>query len=240
MKKIVLSVAAILAAASLAYGASIVGSNHDMTTNGYGDNTKTDEICVYCHTPHNAAVPVPLWNRVNPSPQQLYNSVTLTTEAKTAAFTNDSISAFCMSCHDGSTKVGAIKNLPQLNTKGADSYIATGQDFGKAVTNYAGIGQATDVAGGNSLKNDHPIGFSYALAAAQDDAESKTGGLHTIAEVKSAFSMTGSYQPFFAANGKTDTMECASCHKVHDPGTSYNFLRKENTGSALCLACHNK
>jgi predicted CXXCH cytochrome family protein len=52
--------------------------------------------------------------------------------------------------------------------------------------------------------------------------------------------MTGSYQPFFASSGGNDQMECASCHKVHQPGTSYNFLRIENGGSKLCLACHNK
>lgn len=240
MKKIVLSVAAVLAVAAFAYAAgpnTIVGSNHDMTSNGYGDNTKTTEICVYCHTPHNAARNVPLWNRVDPSPQQLYNSATLTTEAKTATFSMDSVSAFCMSCHDGSTKVGAIKNLP-TGAKGADALNPVA--FGNAVTNYAGIGQAKDVNGGFSLKNDHPIGFSYALAQAQDQVESKTGGLHTIAEVKVSFGESGSYQPFFASTRGADQMECASCHRVHQPGTSYNFLRIENTGSALCLACHNK
>jgi predicted CXXCH cytochrome family protein len=40
--------------------------------------------------------------------------------------------------------------------------------------------------------------------------------------------------PLFA--GK---LECASCHTVHD-NSNVPFLRADNTGSALCLKCHNK
>lgn len=240
MKKIVLSVAALLATAALAYAAAspntIVGSAHDMNVRPYdqasGDTQSTTEICVYCHTPHNAYRNVPLWNRVDPSPQQLYNSVTLSTEAKSATFTMNSISAFCMSCHDGVTKMGAIKNLPVAG-EGGD----VAGNFGTEITaSWAALGTVAS----QSLKNDHPIGFNYATAQAQDDLESKTGGLHTIAEVKASFGESGSYQPFFTSERGDNQMECASCHKVHQPGASFNFLRIENGSSKLCLACHNK
>jgi predicted CXXCH cytochrome family protein len=33
-------------------------------------------------------------------------------------------------------------------------------------------------------------------------------------------------------------VECASCHDPHS--TNQTFLRIANTGSAVCLACHNK
>jgi len=35
------------------------------------------------------------------------------------------------------------------------------------------------------------------------------------------------------------TMECASCHDVHDNGIA-PFLRLSNDASAMCLTCHNK
>ena len=244
MKKIILTAVAILAVAGVANARSIVGSQHDMTTNVFG-GAQTDQICVYCHTPHNAAQNIPLWNRVNPSVSsfQLYkDSITLTAETKNnSQLFNDSVSTFCMSCHDGVTKVGAIKNLPAPDSAPVFRGDAVNPTpFGNALgTSYAAIGND-----GQSLKNDHPIGFDFSVVASTDQNESQTGGIHTIAEVKSAYgiSNTSPYQPFYNSNNgaRSNQMECASCHKVHDPGTSFNFLRKENAGSALCLACHIK
>ena len=38
------------------------------------------------------------------------------------------------------------------------------------------------------------------------------------------------------------TMECASCHDVHNTASAsnQNLLLISNTASALCLTCHNK
>lgn len=237
MKKIVLSVAAIVAAAAIAQAASIVNSRHDMNAAGY-DTTQT-EICIFCHTPHNPIVQVPLWNRYNPSTTgwTFYNSPTLTSVSKNAKFETDSISLFCLSCHDGQTAIGAYVNEPVANTANADTIntrpaLGTGNFIS---TLYANIG-----GGNKNLTNDHPVGFSYSAAQAQDTA-SATGGLNSIDTVKSKFGITDStYNPFYVAGGVQNQMECASCHKVHDPGTSRNFLRIENGESALCLACHNK
>ena len=226
----------------MAYAASgtISGSAHDLSGHSTGV-TGTDEICVYCHTPHNPMVAVPLWNRKDGSTQTLYNSPTLTSEARTASYSLQSISAFCMSCHDGVTKMGAIKNRPVPGTLGGDD---TTNDFGTTITGggYAAIG----LDGGSSLTNDHPIGFSYSVAQSQDQSESGTGGLKSIASVKSPYrlDLNGAYSPFYKNPGRTtnndNQMECASCHAVHQPGDSKNFLRIENNKSALCLACHNK
>ncbi|KAF0218766.1 MAG: hypothetical protein FD174_2549 [Geobacteraceae bacterium] len=234
MKKIALLTAALVMTSTMAFAAAdtIVGSAHDLKGTYGGINQGSTELCVYCHTPHNAVKDIPLWNRKNPTATdfQLYkSSITLTDEAKLAAFGTDSVSLFCMSCHDGVTKLGAFINDPAL----ANGTTHTASGSALAATNYANLG--------TNLKNDHPVGFSYAVAVGQDSL-SGTGGLRTITEVKTRFgiSNSGAYAPFFAGNGKTDTMECASCHKVHMPGTSGNFLRIENTGSNLCLACHAK
>jgi predicted CXXCH cytochrome family protein len=39
--------------------------------------------------------------------------------------------------------------------------------------------------------------------------------------------------------GATNTLECGSCHNVHD-NTAAPFLRKSNAASALCKTCHIK
>ena len=59
--------AALLALSGTAL-AGVVGSQHDLTTGGTGQGgtNNTDEVCIFCHTPHGSDVsaPVPLWNKV--------------------------------------------------------------------------------------------------------------------------------------------------------------------------------
>jgi predicted CXXCH cytochrome family protein len=239
MNKLISTAAGVLAATALVQAASIVNSKHDIrgTANGSTyDGSSGDEICIYCHTPHNPHRTVPLWNRNNPTSEgwSFYKSPTLTAAAQTASFNADSISLFCLSCHDGSTSVGAYVNKP-TGSAGADN-INYNRLTNAITAPYANIAEST-----KNLSNDHPVGFSYTDAQFAD-SDSQTGGLKSISDVKNTFGIGGSsYNPFFTASpGKTDQMECSSCHKVHDPGTSHNFLRIENEQSKLCLACHNK
>ena len=38
----------------------------------------------------------------------------------------------------------------------------------------------------------------------------------------------------------SDKLECSSCHDVHNADSNPHLLRIDNTGSALCLTCHDK
>ena len=80
---------------------------------------------------------------------------------------------------------------------------------------------------GTSLSDDHPISITYDAALATADGE-------LVAPTSASSVDVANTVPLFA--GK---MECASCHDVHD-NTFTKFLRKSNTGSALCLTCHVK
>jgi len=222
MKKqiVLLAAAALATAATMAFGASgsIVGTAHDLSQ---GSNSKgADEICIYCHTPHNPVQAIPLWNRVNPSGAlfSLYKtSPTLTSSTKNASFSDTSVSLFCMSCHDGVTALGAIKN--SMNHSMTSGVISN--------TRGDRLGQ--------NLTNSHPVGFDYNLAASADTT------LFPIGSAASNLgSTTGGSYPFFNSDLTTGSMmECASCHKVHNDEYG-KFLRKDNTGSNLCIACHNK
>lgn len=225
MKKTALLTMAFVAIASMA-GASIKNSKHDLSTGSSATfkSADTNQICIFCHTPHNPNQNVPLWNRSNPTlgAWTMYASPTISSTAKaklaTGNFDADSISLFCMSCHDGVTAMGAFTNNAGL---GADS---TGAILG---TSNANIGNA-----GKDLSDDHPVGFNYNTAATEDAT-----GLHALATANA--SLGGS--AFFGAAGQN--LECASCHKVHEPGTpgtTAPFLRVSNDRSALCLSCHNK
>lgn len=80
---------------------------------------------------------------------------------------------------------------------------------------------------GTDISNDHPVSFTYDAALATADGSLVTPA--SASKVDSAGSI-----PLYG--GK---LECASCHDVHN-NTQGHFLRKSNTGSALCLSCHNK
>ena len=82
---------------------------------------------------------------------------------------------------------------------------------------------------GTSLSDDHPVSFAYDAALVTAD-----GGVGLVSPTSTSFVDAARTVPLFA--GK---MECASCHNVHD-NTIDKFLRKSNTGSALCLTCHIK
>jgi predicted CXXCH cytochrome family protein len=250
-----LTMLVILGIAISAQSASIVGSRHDLhwaltlpdmgfwgTYNDYG------EVCVYCHTPHgaNSAGNAPLWNRNYPTgPYIPYDSPTMD---KKAPDMPNSESLACLSCHDGTIAVDEILNMPgtgwspsgERGTLTAlDSWPNPGYGYhgkltttGDAFVNCAvachggSLIAGTDFTAGalgTDLSNDHPISMAYPSTG--DDPFFKT-----TAEVAS-----GGLKLF----GGTNTVECSSCHNVHDPANK-PFLRKSNTGSALCYTCHDK
>lgn len=218
MKKILLLSALVVLFAVPAM-AVIKDTKHNLGTTGdfaYKSSNET-EICLFCHTPHNATKNVPLWNRSNPTASgfKLYTAsptLNITATGK-GALSADSISLFCLSCHDGAAAslAGRVVNEPNGNI--------TMDASGDQIKGKANLG--TD------LTNDHPINFSYADVAADATIKPIPTDLRFFRSTK-----------YGAA--KTDMLECASCHDVHGTGGFAKFLRKSNASSSLCLTCHNK
>jgi predicted CXXCH cytochrome family protein len=130
---------------------SIVSTAHDLSGAGYG----TDQICVFCHTPHNAKSPqlAPLWNHGSTAATfTLYSSPSLTAVPGQPA----NNSKACLSCHDGTVAV---------DTYGSQT--GTNNITGTALL-------------GTDLSDDHPISFTYDAALATAD-----GGLVTPASASS-------------------------------------------------------
>lgn len=121
-----------------AMAAGISGTKHDLSGKGWG----SDQICIFCHTPHNASAITPLWNHAQTAATfTVYTSSTLNASGLTVG----GVSKLCLSCHDG--------------TVALDSYgTRTGTNM---ITGSPLLG--TD------LTNDHPIGFTYDAALATAD-----------------------------------------------------------------------
>jgi len=203
--------------AGLAVAQTVVGTMHDLSTPALGN---TPEVCVYCHTPHQAATASaqdPLWNhtlQVLTTTYGIYGSSTLNAtpvEIGNVAAGSAPASFLCMSCHDGTVAPSSLYNDPN---SGAPSAIA-------AITGNSNLG--------TNLTDDHPTNFDYTGGLATAD-----GGLVTPNSTSQVDA--GGLIPLY---GGTGSLQCASCHNPHD-GTNTPFLRVSNTNSALCTSCHNK
>jgi hypothetical protein len=247
----------------------ITGSRHDInafaTQGGVGNVTKDSQerVCAFCHTPHHAyttdmagaenADYLPLWSHeLTAKTYTGYASDTL------QAVIGDPLigpSRLCMSCHDGVIAVDT--HYLNLGTAAPKSAQLTGDDF-------YGPGLVSDPAAsgavgkGTSLAGDHPIGFDY-IAAQSADAAAGGGLAAGIKPATSFFIADGVAttiaikDTLYGVGGGTKTiMTCATCHEVHnkdnvvqkkfggaDMGVNY-FLYGSQTGSQICLSCHNK
>jgi len=217
MKRLLFAFAILTCITGMAMAQTIVGSAHDLSGPADGN---TPEVCVYCHSTHQASTANsqdPLWNhtlQTLTTTYGVYASSTLdATPVEIGNVTAGAapVSFLCMSCHDGTVAPSSLYNDPN---SGAPAAIPT-------ITGNANLG--------TNLSDDHPINFDYTTALASTD-----GGLVTPNSTSSVDA--GGLIPLF---GGTGSMQCASCHDVHDP-TNTPFLRVSNDNSALCTSCHNK
>ena len=201
MNKITLMLPLMLVAlASGASGQYIVGSDHDFSGQGWSGG----QICVPCHTPHNAypyaqhSVTAVLWNHEE-------TSQTFTMYVTEAGNTGsvDGTSKLCLSCHDGVTAVDNYGGL-QNNT----TYVT-----GSAVV-------------GIDLTDDHPIGVQY---PPEDQGGSPLPGyndpplgnirLPTVAtvprvECTSCHSPHGTQYTFMLRDNIASSQICLNCHAL--------------------------
>ena len=211
MKKLLVMAALATLVATSAFAASgvITNSAHDLS--GYSNNT--DELCVYCHTPHGGSDDAPLWNR-GVADMTLYNEYTSATLNAVADLTVGD-AQLCMTCHDG------VMNDALTNPPGTANPNFLGIPGSETFTGTANIGA-------DDMTNDHPVGFVYNTALATLDTE-----LHDPAATPAVAALLFS--------GEMWCSSCHDVHKPGLAANSdVPFLRETNNGSALCLTCHNK
>lgn len=195
-----------LVIAATANSAGIYGTKHDLSAGNSANSAytgTTESLCAYCHVPHGPSGTTSLWNRLSPSNTNytMYNSQTLTNAAKAAVIPPTSISVFCMSCHDGVTSLGNVR---------------------ESVGNSKVINSSAPSNISNDLTNDHPIGFRYADAVTQDGALKATpdgaiagkfyGPNFDQMECASCHSVHDSSYGFFLRINNARSALCLACH----------------------------
>jgi predicted CXXCH cytochrome family protein len=122
------------------------------------------------------------------------------------------MSKMCLSCHDGTV---ALENYG--NTTNGTFFM-----YGEELI-------------GTDLRDDHPISFVYDTVLATKDGEL----YDPSTKLSGILGSSGTINEDMLFQSK---LECSSCHDVHNtravPGTK--LLLIDNTGSALCLTCHDK
>ena len=213
------------------------------------------QVCIYCHTPHNAVSVGPLWNKANTTVGTVFklytSSPSLSSATKASTLTANSPSLLCLGCHDGKTAMNILHNT-SYGVDAASVGIAGYPAGTRVITADGGAVNGAFVmqapvedlmsgtgltpenriggASGDNLTDDHPIGFSYSAAY----GEKPTKLRDTIDPQMSSIR-------FF---GPEKRVECSTCHNPHlDPNGDIGFapfLVKSNASSALCLSCHDK
>ena len=191
------------------------------------------QICIFCHTPHNAMSNAPLWNHeITAATYTHYWSATMNAySSEASAPPIDGYSRLCLSCHDGTVALGAVR--ARITTYGEGT---TGEGTTTIWMNtVSGIVDASGklLAGaagylGTDLSGHHPVSFEFDDALAGADGELFYPSTFTDTDVK--------LYPTGSGNG----VQCTSCHDPHNDSTddTFPFWRK-TTFSDVCVVCHN-
>jgi predicted CXXCH cytochrome family protein len=170
----------------------------------------TGEICIVCHTPHDSDPTV----------------------AAEAPLWNHALTTETFTLYSSTSLQGTVSAT--LNTR--STLCLSCHDGVTALDSFSGTTGSTVMTGGavidTDLTNDHPVSITYTATTANDD-----GGLNdpTTTTVPIAGS---SIQQYMLSGG--DTVECSSCHDVHNATGLGALLKVDNDASGLCLTCHTK
>ena len=216
MKRLVLliGIACWSAATPAAWAARDVASTrHNLAVSGTGTIRSTGpvggtQVCAFCHTPHSAAPTTPLWNREDTAVVTYtpYDSSTLAA----APDQPTGKSRLCLSCHDGTVALGALRNPP-----------------GRARSDLASVRLGPGQRGflGTDLSDDHPISFDY-NAALYSDPDLEIADPATVD------------LPLEDIGGERH-LQCTTCHDAHNNERG-PFLRLGAVSGEICTACHVK
>ena len=232
-----------------------LSSTQPLGTIGTIRTANTSEVCVFCHTPHGGTTDGPLWNRAlaTAGAYTPYTSSTLDTTVGQP----DGISLACLSCHDGTIALDALRNATGSGNF-STTPISQGWTFvglGTSTNNsLPEDGRITNLT--QNLADDHPISMPYPTAV-QDPKFNLTNGSSATARwfEETANTRADDNEVKLYLTGTEYKVQCASCHNPHGTtaatGTPANqlapnnvdyatFLRKSNASSALCTTCHIK
>lgn len=198
-----------------------------------------NQVCAFCHTPHNAGKNYLLWNKANLSGTtfKFYTSSrSLTTIARGASLSATSPSLLCLGCHDGKTAM----NILHTSSSGvlASSIVGAGVYQAGAMLIPVQTGPNNGPGGNIALTMPLPLpnmfGDGYApnmnlgMTASDQFAGNNLTDDHPIGfSYSAAFAEKGTYpsvqtlkpllgmDPSVRFYGATKIVECTTCHDPH-------------------------
>lgn len=137
---------------------AVVNSRHDFrVTSSATIKASTavnagEQLCVFCHTPHNSNPGTELWNQnMGSAPFATYTSSTL--QSTVGPVSTQDASKLCLSCHDGTIALGDTVQNGQIPFQQGFAYALPASN----PSNLAGMA-------GAGFTDDHPFAFSPNLA----------------------------------------------------------------------------
>lgn len=201
--------------------AGIAKTKHNLSVTGPGEikALSETEICVFCHTPHNAEPKTPLWGHVMSDVKnyKIYSSPSM----KGKPLQPDGASKLCLSCHDGTVALGAVRtrNKPIAMRGKVDK-------MPPAAKGYIG----TDLSGS------HPISFTVR----HEDLQQRNIKIWELTGMKPLEAMKS--DPDGVKLDVNDKVQCTSCHDAHRDDhydtSGVRFYRKPSW-SGTCEVCHD-
>jgi predicted CXXCH cytochrome family protein len=240
-------VAAVLLAAPPSFAQkTIVGSPHDLSIAGPGrvHALYEEQVCIFCHAPHNNSGQRPLWNRSDP-PTNYRTYRSSTTDARIDQPSGPS--KMCLSCHDGSLALGLVASRPP-----GDPIDMTFRTMPPGKSDLT-----------HDLADDHPIGFHYDQALASRDRQVRNPavispllpmGKHNEVHCTTCHDPHNNELGNFLRMPELRSAICLSCHDLRGWRIcSHSFSLARTTGRAVdpreqliyptvadngCLNCH--
>ncbi len=202
-----------LSVVSGAAWAGIANTKHNLSASGPGSikATSEQEICVFCHFPHNANPAEPLWNHEMSG--QTYTPYSSSTLFAAAPGQPSGRSKLCLSCHDGTIAVGSLRHMPRGGGAGV----------------VVGLENTLSAAGssfvlGSDLSDDHPISINY------DTGNSELAPV-TVLETNGIK---------LDENGQIQCGSCHDPHSEVYPKFLRKPYVEGGYGAVLCRTCHDK
>lgn len=202
-----------LAAAPVIAGGSgsVMDSKHNLSRSSKGNIKSPTEtrVCIFCHGSHNASSEGPLWNH------QTTTAPVFTTyqraSMKGSPEQPNGATKLCLSCHDGTVAVGAVRGLsspiPMEN-------VGAGGEIPASKSSHLGL----------DLSGMHPVSIKYEQRQALASSSLRWPPVDPENEV---------------GPDAAGYVQCTSCHDPHNDSRSerYPFWRKA-TFDEVCTTCH--
>ena len=200
--------------------ADVASTLHNLSVSGPGEikSQNETEICKFCHIPHNAVVPRPLWGHAL-SQVEYYETPRLRRQGNLSVTTPQpgGSSRLCLSCHDGTVALGEIAGLEQPEAMAGAQRLSSGRK------GYLGI----------DLSGSHPVSFKVQKGGPGDWDSSRDMGLRPLSAIRSDEQVRLDQKGY---------MQCTTCHNPHSdrfyqPDRVPRFWVKP-TIDEVCLTCH--